>query len=136
MASPADLWFAAVHDFKETISTARTLPPLALGIMLLPCVLAILSRSVTAFLLTALLAIIGVPAMRSSLEDPNRWLAPAVIILAALIGVALAYRFRQARQRVRNAEAQFVEVQRELQDLSATHESEKRWRKAAEVRKT
>jgi hypothetical protein len=136
MISPADLWFAAVHDFNETLSIARTLPPLALGILLLPCVLAVLSRSVTAFLLTALLAIIGVPAMRSSLEDPNRWLAPAVIILTALIGVALAYMFRQARQRLRNAESQLVEVQRELRDLSAKHESEVRWRKAAEVRKT
>jgi type VI protein secretion system component VasK len=136
MNNPADLWFAAVHDFNETVATARTLPPFALGILLLPCVLAVLSRSVTAFLLTALLAIVAVPAMRSSLEDPNRWLALAVIILSAFIGVALAYMLRQARLRLRNAESQLGEVQRELRDLIAKHEGEVRWRKAAEMRKT
>jgi hypothetical protein len=136
MISPADLWFAAVHDFNETLAMARTLPPFALGILLLPCVLAVLSQSVTAFLLTALLAVVAVPAMRSSLEDPNRWLAPAVIILTALIGVALAYMLRQARQRLRDAESQLGEVQRELRELSAKYESEVQWRKAAKMHKT
>ena len=136
MINPAGLWFAAVHDLKETLAIARTLPPFALGTLLLPCVLAVLSQSVTAFLLTALLAIVAVPAMRSSLEDPNRWLASAVIILTALIGVALAYLFRQARLRLRNAESQLDEVRRELRDLSDKHESEVRWRLAAERPKT
>jgi hypothetical protein len=136
MINPAGLWFAAVHDFKETLAIARMLPPLALGVLLIPCVLAVLSQSVTAFLLTALLAIVAVPAMRSSLEDPKRWLAPAVIILTALIGVALAYLFRHARLRLRNAESRLDEVQRELRALSDKYESEVRWRLAAERPKT
>ena len=136
MISPADLWFAAVHDFKEVLSIARTLPLSAFGILLLPCVLAALARSMTAFLLTTLLAIVAVPAMRSSLEDPNRWLAPAVIILTALIGVALAYMLHQARLRLRNAEAQLGDVQHELREISAKYEGEVRWRRAGELRKT
>lgn len=127
-----DLWPALLRWSDETLALARTLHPgfwVALGA---PVVRALLFRSVTAALLTLLLAIMALFVIRLGTDDLFRWTFTGLTDLAGLLAVLLAAFLQRRKRQLRQTEWRMGEIRQELDEMSRKYEGEVHWRRAAE----
>ncbi|RDI57941.1 hypothetical protein DES45_106255 [Microvirga subterranea] len=127
-----DLWPALLRWGDETLALARTLHPgfwVALGA---PVLLALLFRSVTAALLTLLLAAMALFVFRLGTDDLFRWTFTGLTDLAGLLAVLLAAFLQRRKRQLRQAEWRVGEIRQELDEVNRKYEGEVHWRRAAE----
>lgn len=127
-----DLWPAVLQWGDETVALARTLHPgfwVALGA---PVVLALVFRSVTAMLLTLLLAAMALFVFRLGTEDLFRWTFTGLTDIAGLLAVVLAALLQRRKKQLRQAEWRVGEIRQELDEVNRKYEGEVHWRRAAE----
>lgn len=127
-----ELWPALLRWSGETAALARTLHPGFLIALAVPPVLALLFRSVTAVLLTLLLAAMALFAFRLGTDDLFRWTFTGLTVLAGLLAVALAALVRRKQKQLRQMDWRMGEIRHELDEVSKKYEGEVHWRRASE----
>jgi uncharacterized membrane protein YqjE len=125
-------WSHALEWIRQSFDRVQTLQPPILIALAAPCALALLWRSLIAFALCTLLALVAIAALGTGMDERHHWTVALVATLAGLLAVAQAGALRSARKRQRDAEARLSERQRDLDEVREKYEREVFWRKAGE----
>jgi len=125
-------WPEALQWLERLAQTVRGLDPLTAAALSAPCVLAILYRSLTATLLSLLLALVAVIAFAGGIDEALRESVASIACLAGLLAVVQAGSLRRKRRQLGDAKARLLERQQDLEDVRQRYEREVLWRKASE----
>jgi len=132
MIDLATYWSYAVEWFSQLVERTQMLDPLLLTALAVPCVLALICRSLTAFLLTVLLAIAAISAFGDISDLSYRWVITILMVAAGLLAILQAVILRRARRQLHDATFNMGTLQLELGELREKSEREAYWRKADE----
>jgi len=126
------LWPELPRWGGEILALVRSLHPGFLAAFAVPAVLALLFRSVTAFLLTLLLAVIALFAFRIGTDALFRVALTGLTVAAGLLAVALAALLRRRTRQMHRMDWRMGELRHELDEANKKYEGEVYWRRAAE----
>jgi hypothetical protein len=132
MAGWAISWSGVFEPIGPLIGQTWTEEPLIVVGLLIPCVLALASRDLTAVAVSALLAVLGFLAVHVSVADSYQ---AGVVLVTGLAGILVgiqAARFRRTRRSLYDAQTDLTRVREELADVRSKYDREVHWRRAAE----
>jgi hypothetical protein len=132
MVDWASFRIEAVQIVNELVQTLRTLPWPFLVALAVPCVLALMYRSLTAFVLCVLLAIGALIASRAGTDIRVIWSVVILTCLAGLLAVVQAFMLLRMHRKLREMGSGLDESRRELEDMRTKYEREVHWRTAIE----
>jgi hypothetical protein len=132
MVEWASFRIEAVQIVNELVQTLRTLPWPFLVALAVPCVLALMYRSLTAFVLCVLLALGALVALRTGTDIRVIWSVVILACLAGLLAVVQAFMLLRMRRKLREMGSGLNESRRELEDIRTKYEREVHWRTAIE----
>jgi hypothetical protein len=132
MIDVAGFWAEAQSWIGLAVERARSLQPALLVALVLPLVVSLLCRSLTAFVASGLAGFLALLALRVDAGPAYAWGVAAVSGLAGLLSALLALFLHRAQGRSRQAAAELQELRQELDALREKHEREVQWRQAGE----
>jgi peptidoglycan/LPS O-acetylase OafA/YrhL len=132
MAGLATSWSGVFQPIEQFIGQTWTEEPLIVIGLLIPLLLALASRSLTAMAVSALLAILGFVAVHVSVADSYQAGVVLVTCLAGILVGVQAALFRRTRRWFRDAQTDLTRIREELADVRSKYEREVHWRRAAE----
>jgi predicted signal transduction protein with EAL and GGDEF domain len=132
MSDVSNLWLQMLEWMTQTFETVRTLDLFILAVLVAPCVLALASLSLTAFLVTVLLVAIALMTFRGGTDETFRWSIAVLTCVAGLLAILQAILLRRRRGYLRHLETVLEETRRELSEVREKYEGEVYWRRAGE----
>ena len=128
-------WLELLQSITGMVGRTRTEQLLILGVVTAPCILALLSRSVTAFGVAALLLGSSITAFQARPDILHQWSIALAAFAAGCLTCLQAIRLRSSRRRMRRAEEERAHAQHELEAVREKLQREVYWRTASEAHK-
>jgi type IV secretory pathway TrbD component len=122
-------WPELLQPTIGMVGRTRAEQLLILGVVAAPCILALLSRSVIAFGVAALLLGSSITAFQARLDVLQQWSIALAAFAIGCLTCLQAIRLRSSQSRIRRAEAKHVELEAVREQL----EREVYWRTARQV---
>jgi hypothetical protein len=124
-------WLELLQSTTGMVGRTRAEQLFILGIAVAPCILALLSRSIIAFGVAALLLGSSITAFQARPDMLHQWSITLATFAAGCLTCLQAIRLRSFRRRIRRAEEEHVELEAVRDQL----EKEVYWRTASEAHK-
>jgi uncharacterized membrane protein (UPF0136 family) len=124
-----DTYLRAWSDLLVQVQNIWAQQPV-LFVFVIPCVLAVMVRSLTALLISGLLAAAGLVLLGTSLDEIHQWGVAAALCLSGVLAAVQSFRLRRTRRRLRRVDAEVARVTAELKEVQDRYHDEVRWRKA------
>lgn len=128
----ATLWVGWPDWVIDAISRARALPYPALHAMAAASVIAVLSRSLAAILLSLMLVSTAGAVLLAHPTDQFGWTVFWTSLTASVLASAISFHRHRLARRVSLLREKVTELSQELADLRPKYERELIWRRAAE----
>ena len=132
MAGFASSWYSTLEGGRYALEQLWTEEPLLVVGLLIPCVLAMTSRSATAVATSVLLAGAGVITARIGADAPPR---RSIILAICSAGLLVAWQgvlLHRARGQLHGTKQALSKIRDELTETRRKYEREMLWRAAAE----
>jgi hypothetical protein len=128
----ATIWAGLPDWVLEAMSRARALPYPSLHVLALVVIVAVLSRSLVAMALTAMLVSIAALALLAHPGDQQSWTVFWTACAASLLATGVAFHRHRLSRRVSLLREKVTELSNELADLRPKYQRELLWRNASE----
>jgi hypothetical protein len=125
------MWANLVESLSDAVSSTRGLPFPSLYILAVAFVAALLSRSLAAMAIAAMLVSIAASILAHP-GDQRGWTIFWIVNIANLLASALAYHRDRLSRRLSILRDNVEELRNELADLRPKYEREVMWRKAGQ----
>jgi uncharacterized MnhB-related membrane protein len=122
-------WPELLQSATEMVGRTRAERLFILGIVAAPCILALLSRSVIAFGVAALLLGSSITAFQARPDVLHQWSIALAAFAAGCLTCLQAIRLRSSRRRIQRAEEEHAELETVREQL----QREVYWRTASEA---
>jgi len=122
-------FFGSWPDLLRRIHDVWAQQP-AFFFLIVPCLCALVSGSLTALVISVLVTGLGLAALQLSPEASYQWGIAAVVSLAGILAAVQAFLFRRNRRRLSQGNAELLAVKNELHQIQLGYQNEVRWRKA------
>jgi hypothetical protein len=123
-------WPELLQSTTEMVGRTRAEQLVILGVVMAPCILALLSRSVTAFGVAALLLGSSITAFQARPDVLQQWSIALAAFAAGCLTCLQAIRLQSSRRRMRRAEEERAHAQNELEAVREKLQREVYWRTA------
>jgi sensor domain CHASE-containing protein len=135
MISLPNSWLELLQSITGMVGRTRAEQLFILGVVAAPCILALLSRSIIALAVAALLLASSITAFQARPDVLHQWSIALAAFAAGCLTCLQAIRLRSSRRRMRRAEEERADAQHELEAVREQLQREVYWRTASEAHK-
>jgi hypothetical protein len=118
----SDLFTGLPDVARDALLRARSIPDLGLAVIGLAALIALLSRSVIAIILAALILWIPAVLLLTNAADDRSWLVLWIACAASLLATGIAFTRRRLAKQTRALQKSAPQLRQELEDLRTSYE--------------
>src|SRR5215203_6914785 len=132
MLGLASSWYDRLEWITQVVERFWAEDPLLVVALFAPCAIAVIGRSATAVVISALLAAEGFFAAHAGADAPSRLTIALIICGAGVLVCCQGILFRRARAQLNGTENDLSRTRDELAESQSKYQREVFWRRASE----